>query len=400
MRTVASVGCFQQLIDEGKQINNLEIINNSDIPLRVDFRNVNNNLLRFYNCKFVGISFEGNHNELNSLFFEQCLFSDTKLKDLKNIRIEIFDTPENEDFHLGNLLISSVHDSEFKIVQHEINFLKIENSTLKNFVSINSKFHNLFLFGNAFKSLYFDNFTIQRNFEINHNNSFSSFTLLNYKNSKNSKFKILSSSFIDDFRLDSFKVNYLSIENNSFKGYFFIRDIDSSTINIMNNIFEKGCSFNNISFNNSEYSETYRTLKQISHKNQDQKNNLKYYVLEQNFLLREVDVVFFDKVILCTKKIISNHGTNFIQAVIVTLLITFLFYSLTYLIISEYTINNINKFFAGYFKYLIPINYNDPTSENTSFIKCSKAWPSFLFGKIILLLGIYETIISFRKFHT
>lgn len=155
-----------------------------------------------------------------------------------------------------------------------------------------------------------------------------------------------------------------------------------------------------------------RTLRNIKHQLQRTNNKIdfdRFKSFEISAFRKELSegkkFWFNDKdaFILEIANLFSRNGTNWFRALKVTLVGSLFFYSIFYWIyinnfeIGNFDFNQISNFFNGFTKFLIPTNFYNPLIEQRIFVT-GFSWVSFILGKIFLSIGIYETIVSFRKF--
>lgn len=231
---------------------------------------------------------------------------------------------------------------------------------------------------------------------------FSEITELGEKvNSIDLFFKINNSSMgyveLIDFDIDQFKNIY-------------IESSDLSSIKFINSFFP--IKKNRIHSNDKTYLNHYSIYNDlyVSAKNQNKiKDRNKYFQASQKYLLKNLMSDFIKNIpsILSniTSKLFSNYGQNWLQSLIVTFSFSILFFGL-YLrsfknLELEFSYDGWIFFQMNYLKYLP--EFINPTHKIDLVDNLKNEignWTRFFdfFGRIIVGIGIYETIKSFRKY--
>ena len=234
----------------------------------------------------------------------------------------------------------------------------------------------------------------------------------------------------------SIKFNNIKLENNSYiifnninyddKKKEFIEN-ENSKIEIINTVINGRLDFNNVFLSklNLEGSNIVGIFNRINLKaypsNSDTACILKNEELKKNNTIKALEFKAIEKdlytkelrnkkdktpenwaeiVSLKISKLSNNHGQNWFRAVGFTLGFGFLFFSLSYLFISNVNIYNIKYMFTGrfmknYFNYLIPTNFEliKNVYENTNIF----FYIFYIAGKISVGYGIVEIVQAFRK---
>ena len=111
-----------------------------------------------------------------------------------------------------------------------------------------------------------------------------------------------------------------------------------------------------------------------------------------------------DLTILRVTSFFSNNGTDWVKAIIRTLVVALLFYSIFYGIHNsnrELDLSNISgyrEYLLGLFRYLLLTDFHNPLVIGREYLTSVWEWVPFALGKILVGIGIYETLVSFRKF--
>ncbi|WP_298503639.1 pentapeptide repeat-containing protein [uncultured Maribacter sp.] len=198
------------------------------------------------------------------------------------------------------------------------------------------------------------------------------------------------------------KFKSLIIKNVLFDNLVSFEETEFDNITFERIVFQKPAFFDGIKINNLKNC-TRKTLRIIKLQLQKTENKIDY----NNFKAFELDALnrelnkkdWKDKFVLWLNSKSSNHGLNWLQGITFTIIVGLVFYSI-YFSFENFTqpfiINceSLNVFLIGYFKFLVP-SYSSPIENGLS--KWYLYIP-FLIGKIFVTYGIYQTIVSFRKF--
>ncbi|MEO9570041.1 MAG: hypothetical protein ABJH82_06470 [Polaribacter sp.] len=318
--------------------------------------------------------------------FNRLLITNTKFKDEVTFCNSIFNNLD---------ILNSVYENEFNFTKNNIkHFLKIDNTNFENFNLSSNKCENEGV-----------------NFSINlTKNIFKGIADLSNWKAENVDLIIRDCNFEKLVRFNNSKFKNLHIEQTNFNDISSFQDTASETLFIDRTNFNKAAFFDDISILNIDECNK-RTLRNIKHQLQRTNNKIdfdrfKSYEISAYRKELKKDKRFWyndkDAFILNLSNLFSNNGTNWFQALIVTLLGSFLFYSLFFWIninsfqLGNFDFSKIDSFLNGFAKFLIPTNIYNPLFDRTFVTGWS--WFPFILGKIFLSIGIYEIIVSFRKF--
>lgn len=205
-----------------------------------------------------------------------------------------------------------------------------------------------------------------------------------------------------NFIIEDSEFDNLNFSNFIFKETASFIDLRLKKITIIQTVFEKPAFFENIIILNVKEC-SRKTLRLIKHQLQRTDNKIdynKFKAYELNAYSRELHLFHWkDKFILWLNSKSSNHGLDWFLGIKFTLIVGLIFYSMYFAsenFSKSIDINSesINAFFIGYFKFLVP-TYSSPLENGLN--KWYLYFP-FLIGKIFITYGIYQTIVSFRKF--
>src|SRR5690606_9690639 len=110
-----------------------------------------------------------------------------------------------------------------------------------------------------------------------------------------------------------------------------------------------------------------------------------------------------DLMILRVNSFFSNNGTDWVRAVKRTLSVAILFYSIFYVMHNydrkiDLTFSGLNEYFIGLFRYFLLTDFHNPLIMDREYLTVFWEWIPFIMGKIFIGIGIYEILVSFRKF--
>ena len=108
-----------------------------------------------------------------------------------------------------------------------------------------------------------------------------------------------------------------------------------------------------------------------------------------------------DLIILRVNSFYSNNGTDWVKALKRTIVLALLFYSAFYVIHNsskEFSFSGYNEYFIGLFRYFLITDFHNPLVNNNEYLENASEWILFVLGKVFIAIGLYEILISFRKF--
>ncbi len=209
-------------------------------------------------------------------------------------------------------------------------------------------------------------------------------------------------NFENDVYFHNIKFQSLTIANSTFKQKTSFENIVIEDIDLSGTLFEKPCSFDNIDILNVSNCgrKTLRSIKQQLQKTENRIDYNRFKIYELDAYKTELNInQWKEKFILWLNSISSKHGTDWFNGVVFTLTCGFSFYIL-YFISEHYSQEfdtspeSLNIFAKGFFKFLLPSNIS-PFKNGLIFWF---QYIPFILGKIFIAYGIYQTIVSFRKF--
>lgn len=418
---------------------------------RVDFMNWRigeasdpTHFFSFDNCEFE-----------NDVYFKDCAVQEIKFtnisKPVKNLHLApnklgyfTFQCAENLKDEVVNEINITIHNCEVvKFIDFlhlkstgnllisgcKINSVKIHNSKFKTIGIDHCNFASDFQFtDNSVEYSYFNynefnktNFS-HTDFGIDVEFSFNDFSgtalFENLKNVTKTTVKFKSCNFLKYTYFNKSTLYDLHIDTSKFQEFTSFQELELNSIFLDRIIFEKPAFFDDIEIirfskcnkrtlrnikqqllrtdNKIDY-DNFRAHELNSYK-EELKTNIKLHPKANRKKLQR------DLIILRVNSFYSNNGTDWVKACKRTLFVAFLFYSIFYGIHnSAREIDLCNSFgyseyFIGSFRYFLLTDFHNPLAENRVYLTSVFEWIPFIFGKIFIGIGVYEILVSFRKF--
>ncbi|WP_417364493.1 hypothetical protein [Galbibacter sp.] len=362
-------------------------------------------------------------NKLGYFTFQCAESLEEEVSNDINITIHNCEIVKYLDFlHLksnGNLLISGC----------KINKVKIHNSKFKRVDIDHSKFKNDFQFTlnfiedsyfkyNEFNKTNFSNtdFGIDTEFSFNDFSGTALFQSL--KNENRTRIKFKSCNFMKYTYFNKSTLYDLHIDTSKFQEFTSFQEMELNSIFLDRTIFEKPAFFDDIEIirfskcnkrtlrnikqqllradNKIDY-DNFRAHELNSYK-EELKKNIKLNPKANRKKLRR------DLTILRVNSFYSNNGTDWVKAIKRTLLVALIFYSIFYAIhnsdrgIDLCSASAYSEYFIGLFRYFLLTDFHNPLAQSKEYLINVWEWIPFIFGKILIGIGIYEILVSFRKF--
>ncbi|MCD8405061.1 hypothetical protein LNI88_06265 [Tenacibaculum dicentrarchi] len=391
-------------------------------------------LINFINCRFYNDELIFNLCKIEHLCFGKVYIE----KELTLSCIDLNFLTFVEDCEIENLDIHLVNYLEkFTINKNSITKLSINNTDFKGKVEIlDSTFNSASISNLTCSNVFnFNKNEIKNNLDIT-NVTFQKFNFYENKFSEeeeNCQMKFLDNTFKRESYLSNWKAlnTDLIIQNCDFKKSTRFNNSSFKSLKLEETTFNDICSFQDTEFYNviidrTSFDKTAyfddilisdiencdrKTLRNIKHELQRSNNKIdldKFKASEINAYRKELkkDKKYcynnIDVFILDVGYWFSKNGTNWFRALLVSLLGSFIFYApFFWASVGDFGFGNFDFselcfFMNGFTKFLIPTNIYNPLIDKTFVIGWS--WLPFILGKIFLSIGIYEIIVSFRKF--
>ncbi|CAI9673991.1 hypothetical protein [Elizabethkingia anophelis] len=418
-----------------------------------DILDVSKTSLFFKNCRLIGsrLNIYGLNKSEDcdpSLIFENCII-DSDLYIGGKIKWLIFDDNQinSRNFFISNSNIGILTITNKISSTKTINNLLIKGSKITSFLDLrlinftdilnleSNEINELRVNKNIFNRLHIQDCKFGESFEFIAN-KISYSTLI--KGSTFGRFNCLNTNFGDEIYIKDCEFNgscifekigvgnitSFRIKESSFNKQVYYDSSDLYSIQIESSFFRDIVSFQNTTCNSIKFNRThfekiafFSNIKIIAKHRMDM-NTIRIIKAQLLKAENKIDYLEFKKhefelyrkslnknkngsrAILWLNKFTSNYNTNWIQGIVVTLMYGFIFYVILYLVVfglgEMANVLTENRFWLGYFKYMIIPNFTSPFGE----IELSR-WNQYLFfilGKISVTYGLYETIQSFRKY--
>jgi hypothetical protein len=403
----------------------------------LDFKDCKfNNEVRFYESYFQNITFI-NCEILELIKITDCNVNkiildkiniDLKLNEnenktliildhnILNIRLKLIDVKNINEVRLTKLeVLGKLKFQNCQLGKIELTFSKFKNDF--EFLDVNLLSESKFL-NNIFNKTDYNNtdFGLSAKFK---NNDFEGTTLFeNTKNLDKTSLTFKSCKFIKYAYFNNSKIKHLSFDTTKFIEFSSFQDTVFETINIDRTVFDSPAFFDDIEI--IKFSKcnkrTLRNIKQqllradnkIDYNNfrahelnsyrEELKKNIKLNPKANRKKLRR------DLSILRINSFYSNNGADWVKAFKRTLFVSFLFYSIFYIIhnfdrqIDLGRASGYSEYFIGLFRYFLLTDFHNPLVNTREYLTNMLEWIPFILGKIFIGIGIYEILISFRKF--
>lgn len=392
---------------------------------------VHKTFLKFENCTFE-----------NDLIIKDCrlrelVFSNVKITSksfhVANSSINLISfngSPDDYNF-IENLIISEIEDNKtyFDFRLNKVNDLKITDSFIseswinKNNIGRinvdNSVFENNFdlMFNNIenkcfFQKCEFNNIDIKSSV-FNMGIEFIEIVFRGkalFENSSNlnmSELKFSNINFEKQVSFESSNLFFLKLESVFFKEIVSFQNLKCEYIEIDKTHFDKVCYFNDLTIKSPEKCSlsTIRTIKNQLIKTENKIDYIKFNAVEFNLLIKDKNTTTSDLILLILNKNSSDFGTNWTKGIwftfknslyfFIVLLIVNTFLKSNYPLCINYKNEFANfSFTLNYFlKFIFNLGLNDKEIQSNGWL-----YLIFIFAKILIGYGIYQTIQAFRKY--
>ncbi len=366
-------------------------INNATIKKNIFNDNQNNFLDNNFGSEIIfnGCTFEDNqelylsYNDKTDFLFNDCYFG-KKLK-IRSVEEGDYEEQQNNKTKLKSLKLINCNADESDYLR--IGFLEVENFELSNL-------------------------RLPQNAELNIGDChFKNFKLTNFRNIgkfKLYKINILKRKDIDETsNNEEFQIDNTSIGKTDFQSI----KLDSfARVKMFDNIFTE-VDYTNVQwkreievgqFGTSEKTEiakkrdTYRTLKNVMIRNNDQQEALVFYTQEmkehRKITLKNNGLLSINRITLAFNYWTNEFGLNWWQPVWLLIIFSIVFYGL---LLCSFSDGYNSEYLKNFFEFLNP-------THKTEFIagECWGSWSYAIdfFFRIIEGLFIHQTIQAFRKY--
>ncbi|MDY0990208.1 hypothetical protein SOM12_22455 [Flavobacterium sp. CFBP9031] len=431
---------FQTMLYSNVENTISSFIVESSTPLNIDLEKVDL-FITFSNLEFKGKNIHFNNHKkecIHRFRFEKCLFE-------SNVFIEssfddlsfISNTFNCDKFHISksNINVLEFTNDEFAFPNIKPNIFKKGNFNIYN-CNFNSIFwlkNVQFIKGASFDissvnfndGFYFDsisldqivfyncNFSNEFRCDSLYNNAqfrectFSSLTnFISYSNSNLSFLNFESCNFLKLTKFNNYHVHSLRLEDTTFSDKVSFQESNFDIIKIERSIFEKTVWFDGIQINQFYNCDrkTLRIIKRELASSHNQIDYLRFKAYELKAYKSEVDKNNLnrkDALILYFNEESNNFGLDWTKGLFFIFQWSYLFY-IFYIISYSYYVTDINcipkidTFLVNYLKFLNPFSFlKAPIEDSENYFL---PFLFFMFGKIFISFGIYQTVQAFRKF--
>lgn len=319
----------------------------------------------------------------------------------------------------GSLLISGCEIENVKI--HDCKFERVDidyNNFSREFQFTLNSVENAFIKYNEFEksNFSFTDFGLSTDFKFNDFRSVALFEKLKNLNRTSVKFK--SCNFLKYVHFDESELYKLHIDTSKFQEYASFQDIKLNSIFLDRTIFEKSAFFDDIEIHKISKcnKRTLRNIKQQLLRTDNKIDYDNFRVYELNSFKEELKEkirlrsninrkkLLRDLTILRINSFYSNNGTDWVKAIKRTLLVAVLFYSIFYGVYNSErkivltSLSAYSEYFIGLFRYFLLTDFHNPLVQSKEYLISVYEWIPFIVGKILIAIGIYEILVSFRKF--
>ena len=319
----------------------------------------------------------------------------------------------------GNLFITSSTVNYFKIHKSIFKRFQVDNCNFKNDFQFTHNFiENSYIYKNQFCKTNFSDtdFGLEAEFSFNDFNGTALFE--NLKNENRTTVKFDSCNFTKYTYFNNSTLYYLRIDTSKFQEFTSFQELELNSIFLDRTIFEKLVFFDDIKiFNLAKCNKrTIRNIKQQLLKSENKIDYDSFRVHELNSYKEELREnlklksninrknIRRDLMILNVNTFYSNNGTDWVKAIKRTFFVAILFYSIFFAItnyqkeIDLFNFYSYNDFIIGLFRYFLITDFHNPLEKNREYLQDALQWIPFVIGKVLITIGIYEILISFRKF--
>lgn len=334
-------------------INNLTIMNLKDDLEEKTFFSFQSNIIKSFSLSYAYIS--------------QSFMSDNTID-----RIYITDSFIDDLFLLGNTV-----NGKSDIKKCEFNRINTKYSVFDNDIEFSdSDFKGIALFENT-------------------------------SNLQNSSLKFFNVNFEKKVSFESSNLFSVKFESVFFKEIVSFQTMECEYIDLNKTHFDKVGYFNDLTIKSPEKCTiaTLRTIKNQLNKTENKIDYLKFSVFEFNNLKSNKKTTKSDYTLLWLNEYSNNFGTSWIRGVCFTLIFS-VFFFIILLIVNSYldsnyplclNLNNEAEKFSftlNYFlKFVFNFGLNDKEIQSNGWL-----YLIFIFAKIFIGYGIYQTIQAFRKY--
>ena len=364
----------------------------------------------FSNVKITSKLFHIASSSINSISFNG---SPDNYNSIENLVIhDIEDNKTYFDFRLNKIKDLSISKAFFYqswINKNEIGLINIDNTKFES----NFDLYNNTISKKCFiQRCQFNKIDIKRTFfdlgiEFN-DSSFQDKALFESpSNLIRSELSFLNVNFGSQVSFEKTSMFFLKFESVFFKEIVSFQKLECDYLELNKTHFDKVGFFNDLLIKSPEKCSlsTIRTIKNQLNKTENKIDYLKFNAIEMNLLIKDKNTSKSDLVLLILNKNSSDYGTNWAKGIWFTLKNS-LFFFIVLLFVNNFLksdyplcINTKNDFAdfgftLNYFlKFVFNLGLNDTEIQSNGWL-----YLIFIFAKILIGYGIYQTIQAFRKY--
>ncbi|RKS42524.1 hypothetical protein BC962_3249 [Gillisia mitskevichiae] len=430
---VSSFNRFSNCKFEGERIDfsNWSVTADSDLQPSFHFKNCELfNAIYFKDCFVQELNFSEISGTIKNLHLASMKIGFFHFQGEKKPEQQIFDeinlTINNCEIEYNIDFLNLKSKGNLLILESKIELLKIHNSTFERIDIDKNKFKNEFQFtSNVMRNSYFKNNVFQKsNFSLTDfgldsefsSNDFEGTALFEkLKNENRTRVKFKSCNFFKYTYFNNSKLYELNIETSKFQEIVSFQELELNSVIIDKTIFEKPAFFDDIQIHNFSKcnKRTLRNIKQQllradnkidydnfrAHELSSYKEELKIKLKRKKGYNRRK--IRRDLSILKVNTFFSNNGTDWVRALKRTIFVAVFFYSILYIIYNssrQFDLSGYNEYLTGLFRYFLLTDFHNPFVVDKVYFLSIWQWIPFVIGKIFIAIGIYEILVSFRKF--
>ncbi|PKH49603.1 hypothetical protein CXF68_02355 [Tenacibaculum sp. Bg11-29] len=389
------------------------------------------NEICFVNCYLKDIKFLNISKPIKEVYLSPKKLGSFTFECAQNLKQKILiDIKIHNIESINHLKLSHLKSTgDLMIDGCNINILEINDCAFNQIDIIHSKFSKEFLFTsniietsyiqyNEFEKSNFSstNFGIYAKFRFNEFKGVTLFKQL--KNESQTKLKLVNCNFYKYTNFNNSNLYELHIGDSNFQELTSFQELELNSIFLDRTIFEKIVFFDDIVIHkfNECNKRTLRNIKQQllradnkidydnfrAHELNSFKEELKNKLKSKSNINRQK--LCRDLTILRINSFFSNNGTDWVKATQRTMFVAVLFYSIFYGIhnhsreIELFSMSSFNEYMIGLFRYFLLTDFHNPLISNREYLISFWEWIPFVFGKILIGIGIYHVLVSFRKF--
>lgn len=389
------------------------------------------NEVNFISCAIADLSFQNCYRAIKSLYVSDSKigyfsFHNDEIQNEKSIpEINIFVSRCGSirmlDFlrlqSIGKLHMNNCVIDEWAYV-HSSSFARADIADcrfLKDFQFTHSRIRDSYFTFNEFNKTDFSNTSFGNDTDFSFNDFKGTTLFQNLADDGVTTVKFKSCNFMKYTYFNGSALDVLHIDTSKFQEFASFQELKLNSIFLDRTVFEKPAFFDDIEIRRFKEC-SQRTLRNIKQQLLRTDNRIDYdnfraeelnaYKKELKTKLKKEDggnkwKLRGDLIILWVNSFFSNNGTDWFRALIITLVGAFVFYSI-FFISHNYQrpieLGNYSEYFIGLFRFFLLTDFHNPLVDNREYISEVWEWVPFVFGKIFIAIGIYELLVSFRKF--